>query len=64
MKQELFEVLRNVKQASRQKSKRTFADFFSDRLAQAFVKNNILDALENLQRNLDVEIQYISRKKM
>lgn len=59
MKQEhisSFDMLRTIAHASKIKSKRSFTDFFADRIVQACTQPTMLAAVERLAKTVDAEI--------
>lgn len=59
-----MDMLRAVKDASRIKVNRNFEGFYADRLTQCLSEPNLLAVVERLCRSMDVQIEYIARKKV
>ncbi|MCK5615013.1 hypothetical protein KAR91_74815 [Candidatus Pacearchaeota archaeon] len=58
------EIIRQIKNASKIKTKRNFMDFFSDRIRQAVTEVTLLKAIERLCNLTSVEITYIGKDRM
>ncbi len=55
------DMVRTIAQSSQIKGKRSFADFFADRIVQASTEQTILGAVEKLCKNVDVAINDLYR---